>query len=63
MTLQPKILQSGPTSSLTGWQPLAQLDWMIRFHEGIAQLRLVKDHLERWSEPWLLVFGSYDEPV
>src|SRR2546423_1593912 len=25
-------------------------------------IRLVKDQLERWSERWLLVFDSYDEP-
>ena len=27
-----------------------------------AQIRLVKDRLENWSEPWLLVFDNYDDP-
>ena len=27
-----------------------------------AQIRLVKDRLENWNEPWLLVFDNYDDP-
>lgn len=27
-----------------------------------ARIRLVKDYLESWSEPWLLVFDNYDDP-
>lgn len=27
-----------------------------------SNVKLVKDHLERWQERWLLVFDNYDDP-
>ena len=30
--------------------------------DSAAQIKLVKGHLERWSEAWLLVFDNYDDP-
>ena len=27
-----------------------------------AVQKMVKSHLERWTEAWLLVFDNYDEP-
>jgi hypothetical protein len=27
-----------------------------------ATIRFVKDSLDSWKEPWLLVFDNYDEP-
>ena len=30
--------------------------------DSAVQIRMVKDHLEWWSEAWLLVFDNYDEP-
>ena len=34
----------------------------VETNDGAAQIKLVKGHLERWIEPWLLVFDNYDEP-
>ena len=30
--------------------------------DSSAQTKMVKGHLERWNEAWLLVFDNYDEP-
>ena len=30
--------------------------------DSAAQIKMVKGHLERWNEAWLLVFDNYDEP-
>ena len=34
----------------------------IEATDSAAQTKIVKDHLERWSEAWLLVYDNYDEP-
>ena len=34
----------------------------IEATDSAAQIKMVKGHLERWSEAWLLVFDNYDEP-
>ena len=30
--------------------------------DSAIQIEMVKGHLERWSEVWLLVFDNYDDP-
>lgn len=34
----------------------------IEATDSAAQIEMVKGHLERWSEAWLLIFDNYDEP-
>lgn len=34
----------------------------IETGDSAVQIKMVKGHLERWSEPWLLLFDNYDEP-
>ena len=34
----------------------------IEATDSAVQIKMVKGHLERWSEAWLLVFDNYDEP-
>jgi hypothetical protein len=34
----------------------------ITREEAEAKIKFVKDSLEHWNEPWLLVFDNYDEP-
>ena len=36
--------------------------WSANAGDTDAQIGLVKDRLENWSEPWLLVFDNYDDP-
>ena len=34
----------------------------VKTADSAAQIKMVKRHLEQWSEAWLLVFDNYDEP-
>ena len=35
---------------------------VVETSDNAVQIEMVKGHLERWSEAWLLVFDNYDEP-
>jgi hypothetical protein len=43
-------------------QIAAELIRLVSMDHAEATVRVVKDHLERWRERWLLVFDNYDQP-